>query len=290
MTKPEHKNDFEALYNLRDPGPYYRGLEPADYRMPGVVSGLIRACGERLRAARRQDARPLRLLDIGCGFGAVGTLLRYNIGMRDLFTYHGGHSQADRGPSAWEADKGFLAGKKRDVPPMEIAGLDIADRALDYAKSIGAIDQVFAENLVANDPSPALIDWLATTDIVMECGALAILYEPGFRRMIEASVPNRPWFLLCPRPDADRTPVVETLNRLGYQVEELLAPTDYRKCLSAREEAEVISVAAKLGREGADAYSGGYLQVPILLFRHQDDCDASVSDLLQGWRDEGANS
>ena len=35
-TKPgqSHKDDFDRVYNLEEPSPYYTGLRPSDYCMP----------------------------------------------------------------------------------------------------------------------------------------------------------------------------------------------------------------------------------------------------------------
>ena len=31
---PRHKDDFDRVYNLEDPSPYFTALRPSDYRMP----------------------------------------------------------------------------------------------------------------------------------------------------------------------------------------------------------------------------------------------------------------
>ena len=35
------KDDFNQVYDLPDPRPYYAGLAPSDYRMPGVIARCI---------------------------------------------------------------------------------------------------------------------------------------------------------------------------------------------------------------------------------------------------------
>jgi len=70
---PGRSGDFEALYDLPDPRPYYRGLAPSDYAMPERVAAAVGA----LAGARR----PFRLLDLACGYGAVGLLLRTGLAM-----------------------------------------------------------------------------------------------------------------------------------------------------------------------------------------------------------------
>ena len=42
LPKIETYTDFEAIYNLPDPRPYFRALRPVDYRMPGVTCGYLR--------------------------------------------------------------------------------------------------------------------------------------------------------------------------------------------------------------------------------------------------------
>ena len=50
--EPGHKDDFDRVYDLADPRPYFRGLEPSCYRMPQVLADFLRAAGSRVAAAR----------------------------------------------------------------------------------------------------------------------------------------------------------------------------------------------------------------------------------------------
>ena len=66
--KPARSEDFDALYDLPDPRPYYRGLKPSGYAMPERAADAVRALA---------DGRPsFQLLDFACGYGAIGLLLR----------------------------------------------------------------------------------------------------------------------------------------------------------------------------------------------------------------------
>ena len=39
---PRHKDDFDRVYNVEDPSPYFTALRPSDYRMPAVVAGALK--------------------------------------------------------------------------------------------------------------------------------------------------------------------------------------------------------------------------------------------------------
>ena len=68
---PRHKDDFDRVYDLEDPSPYYTALRPSDYRMPAVLAGALKAMHGPMCAARGAGGT-LRVLDFACGYGAIG--------------------------------------------------------------------------------------------------------------------------------------------------------------------------------------------------------------------------
>ena len=60
--KLEHKDDFDQVYDLDDPRPYFRGLAPGDYRMPGVLVRFLKLARARIATARNRET-PLRIAD-----------------------------------------------------------------------------------------------------------------------------------------------------------------------------------------------------------------------------------
>ena len=50
---PRHKDDFDRVYDLEDPSPYFTSLRPSDYRMPAVLASALTAIHPSVRASAR---------------------------------------------------------------------------------------------------------------------------------------------------------------------------------------------------------------------------------------------
>ena len=255
-----HWTQFDQLYDLPDPRPYFRGVATGDYRMPGLLAGVL----EQLIpiAAARPDRLPgpVRLVDFACGYGAVGLCLRTGATMADL-------TKRYQGDDGRLADIGYFADRRRDVLPTHlIDGIDIAGSAVDYAKQVGALDNGFAENLLDGSPSAALLESVRTADIIFECGAIGDFLAAAMDGVTKiADVSPRPWLVLCPRPRVDMRTVNDALMRNGYIVETILPGLKYRKAFSDGERAEEIASGLENGLTAEDCMVGEYFRVDLRL-------------------------
>ena len=277
MTDPsgfefKHKDDFERVFDLEDPRPYYRGLGPADYRMPGVVAAWLRAKRSAIASARGRSGR-LRMLDFACGFGAVGALLRHSLTMQDLYRHYADAWRPAEGRANWEPDRSAFARLLREDQGYEIGGVDIASVALEYARHVGFIDAGFAEDLAAGPCGPALAHFLAGVDVVTECGAIGPLLAGAVERLLRATEEtSRPWFLYCPRPDVDWRPLDALWKEAGYEAGVCVrAPVRYRKPLSDYERDQMLRLSERFGRSPREAIASGYLLVGMTLARPRQD-------------------
>ena len=264
----KHKDDFDQVYDLDDPRPYYQGLRPADYRMPGVVAAWLRAKRAAIAAARGRSGR-LRLLDFACGYGAVGALLRHDLSMQDLYRHYAGGWARSEGRANWERDRRRFARARREEPGYEIGGLDIAPVALEYARHVGFIDTGFAEDLSADPPGPALRRFLVGVDVVVECGSVGPLLTGAVERLLHATRDSsRPWFLYCPRSDVDWRSLGALWEEAGYEAAVCVrAPVRYRKPLSDYERDQMRELSAQFGYRPEDIMDAGYLRVEMTLAR-----------------------
>lgn len=275
--------DFDRLYDLDDPGPYFRALQPTDYRMPAVLASALRAFHQPVCAAR--DAGDvLRLLDFACGYGAVGALLRHDVTMAEICARYGERQwQPGDERRHWEADAAFFSARRAQTAGFEIGGVDIAGSALAYAEALGFIDRAFHENLVDRAPGDELVRFLRHVDLVVESGALGGLMPGAFRRILDCAGGLRgPWFLYSLRPDVDATALNGLWASRGYRIENVTAePVRYRKPLGAGEQAEVLRIARALGKPDAAVMQGGYLLVDLTLARPEADADNPPIDRLR---------
>lgn len=258
-----HWTQFDQLYNLTDPRPYFRGVQTGDYRMPGVLASIIRRLLPVLaaRAARqRGSGGPVHLIDFASGYGTVGLCLRHALTMAHLYDYF----QQNAGRAQ---DISYFADlQKAELPDHRIDGIDIADVALSYAMSVGALDAGHAAN-VLNGPLPAdLVEAIGQADLIYECGAIGDLITPAVDAILSASDPaRRPWLLLCPRPRVAIAPIEQALARHGYTLSTLIAGVRYRKPFSESELAEEMTVGIGHGLSIDDCTVNGYFRVDVRL-------------------------
>lgn len=274
---PKHKNDFDQVYDVEDPSPYFTALRPSDYRMPAVLAGALKHIHGPLCAARH-SGDTLTVLDFACGYGAIGALLRHDISMPEIYDWYGQrHWRPVDGRRYWAADAAFYGARRAGSVAFEIGGVDIAGVALEYAVAQGFLDRAFHENLVDHAPSFELMQFLAGVDLIVESGAVGGLLPVAFERILHCcDDESRPWFLYSPRPDVDWA----SLNTLWAEHEyctECLGsrPVRYRMPLGARERADTLRITRALGKPDDAVMRHGYLLVDLTLARPEDDCRPS---------------
>ena len=281
---PKHKDDFDRVYDLEDPSPYFTALRPSDYRMPAVLAGALKAVHRPVCAARGAG-ETLRVLDFACGYGAIGALLRHDISMAEFYARYGerGWRPVD-GRCHWEADTAFFAARRKASAAFEIGGTDIAGAALEYAAALGFLDRTFHENLVDHAPSDVLTRFLRGVDLVVESGSLGGLLPIAFERILDAcGNAGRPWFLYCPRPDVDWAPLNALWAERGYCTESLgTGPVRYRKALAAQERTDMLRVTRELGMRDEAVMRDGYLLVDMTLARPEADAGNPPIAQLRG--------
>ncbi len=260
---------YDSIYDQPDPRAYFRTLEPMGYRQPDVVASFLIERASAL--ARHLDRARLRVLDFGCGYGALGAVLRHRLWMEDLYGYFREEAPDDFAA----ADRAFFAEHCGQGVDLELGGIDIAERAVAYALACGLIDQGFSENLTERDPGPALTRFFAETDLVVETGAVYDHVPACFARLLDACE-HRPWFLIGPRGDADTAPLQAILKERGYLLE-TASPRRrrYRRYADAEEQADCEARMRTLGRDVAKHSQAGWMVNPLMLARPQ----AQVADL-----------
>ena len=271
VEKPE---DFEKVYDLPDPRSYYRALHPLDYRAPAILADYLTHHGAAIRAAR--GAQRLAVLDFCSGFGANGALLKHDLDLAGLYAFY---SEAGDGK-----DPAFFQSRRASTAAFEIAGIDLAGRALTYARDCGLIDHGFTDNLVEGPPSPALGGFLRGADLVIEAGGIGAVMTQCYERLLKHlqghhKGPSGPWFLICPRPDWDHRPLWDLFKRFGYRHETVSQPLLYRR-LMAVEAPLAMAGAAAAGRDPAEHFRDGYYLMSLTLARPLADCEAFPATAL----------
>lgn len=280
-----HKDDFDQVYDLDDPRPYFVGLSPSEYRMPGVLCAFLRRVTDRLLSARNKST--LRILDFACGYGTNGALLRHRIGLDEVFAYFARERwSADHGQGNWEPDRRFFGALRRDLTRYHIAGMDIAPKALAYAQHMGFIDAGFTDDLAVSEASAPLTELMPQVDLVIESGSLGSTLHTTLPKLVKAGA-RRPWFLYCPRPDVDWQPLKAAWAKLEYEPETCnTVSIRYRKPLGPSEALDIERLAAKLGVAPQRTFGDGFLLVDLVLARPQEDLEIfPIAELAAGCDD-----
>ena len=281
---PRHKDDFDRVYDLEDPSPYFTALRPSGYRMPSVLASALNAIHRPMCAARGAGGA-LRVLDFACGYGAIGALLRHDVSMADIYArYAERHWRSVDARRYWEADTAFFAVRRKASVALEIGGTDIAGVALEYAAALGFLDRIFHENLVDHAASEELTQFLHGVDLVVESGSVGGLLPIAFERILDGcGNAGRPWFLYCPRPDVDWAPLNALWAERGYRTESLgTRPVRYRKALAAQERTDMLRVTRELGMRDEAVMRDGYLLVDMTLARPEADAGNPPIAQLRG--------
>lgn len=254
---PTHWRQFDRLYDLPDPRPYFRGVAGGRYRMPDVVADLLIRLIPVLAA--RKGGGTVCMADFACGYGAVGLCLRYGLRMDDLYRFYG----RDGDP---ETDGSRLSvNASPTLPAHRIDGIDIAGRALEYARRAGAIEVGHAVDVMAVDPGPDVAASLGETDLIYECGALGDHIAPAADALLRLARPARPWMLFCPRPRVDVDRLRAVLDGHGYRLETLVPGVRYRKPFSREEGQEEIAAGGRHGLAPSECLIDGYFRVDVRL-------------------------
>lgn len=218
------KQSFDHIYNHPDPRPYYRTLQPLDYQVAEHARPIFERCLRTL--ARTRGKRQLAILDLCCGYGVNGGLLRHRLGMADLYDRYGDPDLDRLGSEELaKADRRFYEEHRRDEGAAQalvgsILGLDPAERAVSYAERTGLIDRGAAINLEREDLPAELRRDLAEVDLITVTGGMGYVTEVTFRKILSATRPGaRPWIVSFPLRGLDLTPFERVFDEYGLVCE-----------------------------------------------------------------------
>lgn len=214
------KQNFDHIYNHPDPRPYYRTLGPLEYSVADRARPIFERCLRTL--ARVRGKQRLAVLDLCCGYGVNGGLLRHQVGLADLYERYSGSDLDHLGSEELTAaDRRFYAERRRNGESAQslvgrILGLDPAERAVSYAERAGLIDRGAAVNLEREDLSDSLRRDLAEVDLITVTGGMGYVTHVTFRKLLAATrLEARPWIVSFPLRGLDLAPFEQAFAEFG---------------------------------------------------------------------------
>lgn len=260
------KVNLNGIYNRSDPIAYFSTLSQLDYQIPQKARPAFR----RLIAARREvrEVRPLRVLDLGCSYGVNGAVLKYGLSMPELYRLYG----ADAGTAQdalLDRDRGLY--HEPDDPDLEMVGLDVAERAVEYAVEAGSLDAGVAADLEARAPTTDEAAVLGNADLIISTGCFGYVTDTSLRRVLEASNGSRPWmahFVLRMFPFDEAR---EMMAGQGYVTEKVEGLHAQRRFASDEEQAHALDNLAQLGIDPTGAEAEGWYFAELHVARPAED-------------------
>lgn len=163
----ERKADFTNVYNRAFPSGYYESMGSLDYQIPEKAKPVIDFFIHEIL-----NQKPIiKILDVGCSYGTLSALLKYNLSMDVLY-----HSYKNTG-----IDCSLLPNRSY----IKFFGLDISKNAIDYSVRSGLLDSGMAIDLESECSSNSLDDIPKDIDIVVSTGCFGYITEKTILKILD---------------------------------------------------------------------------------------------------------
>lgn len=281
MTSEEvlHKADFDAIYDQPDPRAYYSTLRKLDYAIPQRGAEIFT---DLLDVRPSNGGGPFKVLDVCCSYGVVATLMRTDLEMSDIYEHYAAPGAQSLTPEELnDVDRHFLMEHSKPGAP-ELVGLDLAQRAVDYAVASGALDVGFAENLEVDDPSPQLAAQLEGVDLITTTGGVGYVTDQTFDRLL-AVAPDTAWVAAFCLRTYDYDPIAQSLEARGLSTERVAHTFRQRRFIGADEQQWAVAEVQSRGVDPTGKEEDGYFHADCFLSRPASEVDQRpLAELLPG--------
>lgn len=259
------KTDFNDTYDRSTPETYYRVLRSFDYMIPELARPFIKRSLETIR--KTLHSRPVRVIDLCCGYGVNAALLNHDVDMDDLYDRYTDWPRPDLLPkTVIEEDRRLFAARRKSPLEAELIGVDIATNALSYARETGLLAEALALNLERDYPDARTRELFGGADMVTVTGGLSYIGQSTFERVLDCFPPNRrPWVIWFPLRHVNIDNVTETLARFGLKTERM-ATLPQRRMTDAGERNLVLQQLKEAGLDPHDEKEG-YLHANCMISR-----------------------
>ena len=275
------KLDLHATYDAPDPRAYFSALAPLDYHIPTAARPVFERTLIALREARALEPHaPIDVVDVGCSYGINGAVLKYGIAMSELYAWYAGPEVRRYSTEELKArDRQWLAARKPH-PGLRVTGIDVAARAVGYARDVGLLDGGHSGDLEREATAAPRLPM----DLIISTGCVGYATERTFQRLLDARTAGRlPWiatFALRMFP-FDR--FAGALDRIGYVTERLGGRTFVqRRFAGAAERRHVLARLREIGVDPTGLESDGTYHAHFYLSRPRDEHDGRRPDVLLG--------
>ena len=200
----KEKHSFQSTYNEPNPCQYFKEMLKVDYQIPQSAKPTIEFLIYETLMRRR--VRRVSVLDIGCSYGVLSSLIKFNL---DLSTLYAQFSHSGR-------EIQYASYPCRDY--IDFYGLDTSQNAIDYSRQNGLLTAACAANL--EEEAPNILEaccFPASCDIVVSTGCYGYITERTFYAVLTHMKASRPSIIATFVMDPfDFSSAAETLKGFGY--------------------------------------------------------------------------
>ncbi|QND44266.1 class I SAM-dependent methyltransferase (plasmid) [Rhizobium lusitanum] len=258
------KADFDDVYNRAMPAAYYRRMRDVSYSIPEhAVPFFVSLLDRRKHLGRNRG--PSRVLDIGCSYGVLAALLKYQLSLDSLYSHYGSYDhQLLSRDQALDVDRRFFRNQlpRRNV---QMIGLDKAAQAIEYATQAGLLDQgISCDYEVVNDPT--MMPSIAPVDLIISTGCVGYVGQKTFSNLLSSVGGPLPWVACFVLRMFDYTPISKTLEGFGYRTTRLDGVSvKQRRFASDEEKNNTIRRVQALGQNPAGWEDTGFLYADLFV-------------------------
>ncbi len=270
---------FDDVYNRPDCRAYYYAMNAVQYRNADLaMQGMAPALNELKRI--RGIEEPC-VVDFASGYGIGALLLRHHITLDQVLDRYQEPKFIDatvdeviKWDSQWIDQNKFV-----DVP-CQIFGLDVAEQALMYGKSVGIYDDIFAIDLQSDPASEELRQVIERCDLIIEVGSMMHLLQGTLQTMLDLAGDSLPWIVCSPVRGNESEECWDIMEEAGLIVEAMpIPPFPHRIFADDEEKQRAIQLVRERGREVQGFETTGSYHAQLYIARPEHEC-THMSDWL----------
>lgn len=173
------KENFLEVYEKKLPHAYYASMHEVEYQIPENAKLPINKVLSQIKQERNE---PLSILDLGCSYGVLSALIKFNLLLSTLYRRY---RQAKVGEATLDSErKWFATLQKRD--DLMFYGIDISVNAIRYSKEVGLIEGGLAANLeVEGCEVPRNSNIPKNIDLIVSTGCIGYITDATFSSIFE---------------------------------------------------------------------------------------------------------
>lgn len=263
------KARFDSIYTEPDPREYYRVLGGLNYVIPDLAKGIFR---NLIAALEQLRGRPIKVLDLGCSYGNNAALIRFPLDFENLQRrYLDLHNDDIPTSDLIALDRHYFRSWPRQ--DLTIVGCDVSRPALEYARSVGLIDDGIAQNLEDEPLLRASREKLQGVDLIISTGAIGYVTERTLSRLFGAIGEPAPWLASFVLRMFSYNEISQLAQEQGLVTEKLGGVTFVqRRFQSEHEFRNVLAQLDSLGIDGRNKEMDGLFHSEFFLSRPPEDC------------------